>query len=550
MVELSSIPRPVVRYAVGVWRRRWVAAGVAWALALLLWFAVWLLPDQYESRAQVFVQTETILDPVMTGVTARPNYERRVEVMRSQLLTRPNVEEVIYRAGLDREITATNPVARQAELQRLTDWIAGKIDIDSAQEMYFIITFRYGEPVIARNVVDAVLNLLIEQDLGASLNESQEARRRLDMEIASYNERLSEMEADVAAFRRDHAAELAVVEGRLRRRDRIEADLSRLGDDLATAKRRVTTLESILSTTPKTTSGTELDKLLVELATLTSQYEESHPDIRMVRARIEELSGEGGADLPDNPEYRRVLNDLRGARDALAGIEQRERELRAEAETLAFTAGQAPGAQAELQRIERDYEQTRKSYEELARRRERLALTESLGGGAKGVDYKIYERPEIAIKPAAPPRLLLILAALALAAGGGVAAAGLVTHFDRTFTQTGDLEARFGLPVLGAISEAGAGVAAVRRRADLARLGVALAALFVLGGAYLYWEVFRLPNVAVSDALSGERAAVVEAPRDARRGDGGAQSATTGSRVAPRTAGRGGVPKRESTIWG
>ncbi|MEM6414024.1 MAG: XrtA system polysaccharide chain length determinant [Pseudomonadota bacterium] len=495
-IDLSSVPHQVIRYAIGLWRRRWIVAIVAWLTAIIGWFGIWLLPDVYESRAQVFVQTETILDPVMNGVTARPNYERRVEVMRNQLLTRPNIEEVIFRAGLDKEIKAKTPLAKQAELQRLTEWVANKIKIESPQDLYFVIKFHFGDPIISRNVVDEFVNLLIEQDLGASLTESQEARRRLDAQIVSYGDRLTAKEREIAEFRRDNADELSLLQGEALRRDRVEADLSRLADELSQAKRRVTTLQTILSQTPRTSSSNQRDKLLVELAALRSQYRDDHPDIRAVQARINELSAEGGAMLPRNPEFRRVSNDLRAARDAVASLQQRERDLRAERETLSFTIGQAPQVQADLQRIQRDYEQTRRSYEELVQRRERLSLTESLGAGGKGVEYKVYERPVAAIKPIAPPRFILIIGVLFIALGAGASASAAVTFFEKTFTQSSELATKFGLPILGAISEVPSKSVIDRRRSDYIKLSGALALLIALAGVYTYWEVFRLPSGA------------------------------------------------------
>ena len=108
MFNFSDLPQPIVRYGVGLWRRRWTVVAFAWLTALACWLAVWLIPDSYEARAQLFVQTENILQPVMGDVTASPDYERRVQVVKRSLLTRPNVEEIIYRAGLDQSIDASS----------------------------------------------------------------------------------------------------------------------------------------------------------------------------------------------------------------------------------------------------------------------------------------------------------------------------------------------------------------------------------------------------------------------------------------------------------
>ncbi|MEL6370854.1 MAG: XrtA system polysaccharide chain length determinant [Pseudomonadota bacterium] len=495
MFELSTLPQPVIRYGLGLWRRRWVIVAVAWAMALLGWFAVWLLPDKYESRASVFVQTESILDPVMTGVTARPNYERRVEVMTLQLLTRPNVEEVVYRSGLDQEIDTKDPLRRRAELEGLINWVGSHINIDSPRPNYFDISFQYGDPVLSSKVVDAVLNLLIEQDLGASLTESEEARKLLQQQIDQFDSALTEKEKEVAAFRQRNASDLALIEGEKRRRDQIELDLSRLADELALNTRRVTTLRTVLGNTDRETGGTELDNLLVELAALRSQYEDSYPDIQALQARIDELSTESDNKLPSNPEYRRVQNELLAARDTVASIEERQIELKAELDALALNAGQVPAVEAELQRLERDYDQTRKSYEELLQRRDRLVLTESLGAGGKGVEYNVFERPQPALNPVAPPRFLLIVVALFMALGAGALAGALLTFLEKSFTQATELQSAFGLPVLGGLSEVNSAAVRAHRWVDLRRLAMALVALGVLGAIYVYFSVIRLPQV-------------------------------------------------------
>lgn len=509
--EIADLPPAVIRYGAGLWRRRWVVAAIAAVCALAAWFALWLIPDQYASRAQVYVQTETVLDPVMTGVTARPNYERRVEVMRLQLLAPQNVEEIVLRAGLDREITAKDPRERQAQLERLVAWVAGQITITSPRELYFVIDYKNSDPAIARNVVEAALNMLIEQDLGASLTENEAAKQRLDDEIAAFDRRLTAKEREIADFRRANAEELALVEGSGRSRDLMEAELARVSDELAVAERRVVTARSLLAQTAATTSGAELDRLRVELAALRSQYNEGYPDIEAVKARIAQLEGASASQLPDNPEYKRLSAELRGAQDIADSLADRQRRLKSDLEALAFTIGQGPRAAADLQRIERDYQQTRKNYEELLERRDRLSITANLGAGKQGVEYRVFERPAVSLVPSSPPRLVLIALATLGAIAAGLGAGVFLTWLQKTFTQGAELQAAFGLPVLGALSEIGSDAVLAERRRDRRRLALGAAGFAALLAGYTYWEVFRLPAItpdgAASASLSPESAA-------------------------------------------
>ncbi len=493
MFKFSDLPQPVLRSLNGLWRRRWLVVAVAWAAALIGWLAVWLIPDKYESRAQVFVQTETILEPVLNGFTARPDYSRRVEVMRLQLLTRPNVEEIILRSGLDKTIEARTPIERRAKMQNMVDWVASQIKIESPREMYFIISYKNSDPKIARSVVDAVLNMLIEQDLGASLTESEAARRRLDLQIEEYEEKLTANERAVAAFRAEHAAELVSLQGETRQRELKQNEIVRVGDELERTKGRVLTLQNLISATPRRASGGELDRLKVELAALRSQYEENHPDIRGVLARIEELEKENAA-LSANPEYVRLQSELRVAQDSVKALETREQRLQQELDGLDFAAGQAPAVEAELRQIVREYEQTQKTYEELLARRDRLDLTRNLGAAGRGVEYQVFEWPAQALEPSDPPRLLLILGVCLAAIGAGAGAALGLSLLDKSYTQASELQAAFGLPVLGAISETPSDEIFATRKRDRMRLAMAGAGFVAIAALYAYLTVFRLPS--------------------------------------------------------
>ena len=506
-IRFEDLPAPLIRHLNGLWRRRWLVVAAVWGAALLGWFGVWLLPDRYESRAQVYVQTETILQPVLRDVVASLDYTDRVDVMRLQLLARPNVEEILYRAGLDREIEATSEIERRAALQGLVNGLSENIKIESPRDMYFVISYAHGDPEVARAVADATLNLMIEQDIGASLSESGAARRRLELQIQEFEERLSANELRVAEFRHAHAVELAAAEGVDRRRDQKEGELTRIADEIGQTRGRILTLENLLSATPRGASGGELERLRVELADLRSRYQETHPDIRGVTARIAELERADGG-LSANPEFVRLQSELKVARTSAAALEARELVLREELNALDIAAGQAPAVIAELQQIERQYDTTKSTYEDLLERRDRLQLTENLGPAGRGVEYQVFERPERALRPTDPPRQMLIFSSIlgALIVGGAFGV--LINLIDRTYTQSEELEEAFGLPVLGAFTEAPSLIVREARRRDILRLAGAGAALLVMGVVYNYLSVGRLPadlpeEVAIQDTNNG-----------------------------------------------
>ncbi len=504
MLDVSDLPRDVIRYGIGLWRRRWLVVTAIWAITLVGWFLVWLIPDKFESRAQVFVQTETILEPVLNGIIAQPNYQKRVEVMRLQLLTRPNVAEIIRRSGMEKQIKTKSEIQRRAQLEKMVDSVADKILIESPRALYFVITYKNGDPIIAREVVDSVLNLLIEQDIGASLSEKEDARRNIEQRIAEFDAKLTAKEREAALYRRTHADELALSQGNVRQRELREAEIVRASDDLSQAGRRLNTLKSLLATTPKTSSGDELDELKVDLAKLRSQYKESYPDIQALKARIEQLKLVGGGALPANQEYIRLQAEIRGVEDSIDEIKARQERVRNEISSLAVTIGDAPAVEAELQRIIRDYEQTQKTYEDLIARRDRLSLTSSFGAGGQGVEYMIFERPTATMAPSDPPRFLLIIGVSILAVVGGVGVGLLFTYLDRSYAQVADLQDGFGLPILGAFGEVKTKHILAARRLDYSRLGCACVGLVIATIGLIYVEVLHLsespePGVEIAD---------------------------------------------------
>src|SRR4051812_379535 len=98
MEELVS---QLLSLAKGIWKYRWYAVVVTWISVFSGWIVVYKLHDNYLASARVFVDTQSILKPLLSGMTSVPNVEQQVSIMSRTLLSRPNVEKVMRMVDLD-----------------------------------------------------------------------------------------------------------------------------------------------------------------------------------------------------------------------------------------------------------------------------------------------------------------------------------------------------------------------------------------------------------------------------------------------------------------
>ena len=85
----------------GIWHRRWIGLAVAWLAAIIGIAVVYRIPERYEASARVYVDTESLLRPLLAGLAIQPNLDQQVSLMSRTLISRPNVEKLVRMADLD-----------------------------------------------------------------------------------------------------------------------------------------------------------------------------------------------------------------------------------------------------------------------------------------------------------------------------------------------------------------------------------------------------------------------------------------------------------------
>ena len=100
---MDDFLRQLSGYLRGAWGYRWVGLIAAWVVGLAGMGVVLVLPDQYQASAKIYVDTQSILRPLMSGLTVTPNLDQQIGMLSRTLISRPNIEKLIRMADLDLE---------------------------------------------------------------------------------------------------------------------------------------------------------------------------------------------------------------------------------------------------------------------------------------------------------------------------------------------------------------------------------------------------------------------------------------------------------------
>jgi uncharacterized protein involved in exopolysaccharide biosynthesis len=160
-----------------VWRRRWMALLVAWIICIAGWAFVVSKPNFYTSTARLYVDTESILSPLLKGLAVEENVRPEIEVLKRSLTSRSNLEKVARLTDLD--ITATTP----AQMQFLLNSIKSRTSLESQGLSVVSISYTDLDPVRARDVTAALTDIFIEMNLGEDREEFEDAQLFLDRQI-------------------------------------------------------------------------------------------------------------------------------------------------------------------------------------------------------------------------------------------------------------------------------------------------------------------------------------------------------------------------------
>ena len=145
----------------------------------------------------------------------------------------------------------------------------------------------------------------------------------------------------------------------------------------------------------------------------------------------------------------------------------------------------APEVEAELAKLNRDYQVNKENYEKLVGRREAAKLSGDLSSATDMLTFRVIDPPTAPVLPSGPnrPRLFSLVFVGAVLAGLG--AALLMSQIRPTFITQSSLAEVTGLPILGSISMNWTDEQKIKRKSRMYAFSASVIMLFTAYGGVM-----------------------------------------------------------------
>ncbi|WP_158971692.1 XrtA system polysaccharide chain length determinant [Paraglaciecola sp. L3A3] len=478
MQDLQKTLEILIGYIKSVWVKKRYIMICSWLICPVGFVYVASMPDVYQSSAKVYVDTRSVLQPLLRGLALQTDPRQEIAMMVKTLLSRPNIEIIARESDLD--ITATTPEAYES----LINSLSRNINLRSAgRDNLYTISYSHKNPEMARTVVQETLDLFVEGTKGNSRKDSDSANQFIDEQIGEYESRLSAAEQRVSNFKRKYADLLPNQGTFYQNYSQLESQLEQIRLTIKETEQQISTLTEQISSQKSNVDGfavrpsnsqsplttrydDRITKLEGNLDDLMLKYTELHPDVieavnlldSLKKARDNEIEEyyASGEDANGNEQIGSIASELKlevsRLESQISSLKVRESNYSNKIDTLKQKIDLVPQVEAERTALNRDYEITKRKYEELLTRKEQSDLAQKADVSNENVQFKVIEPPISPRNASGPNRLLNYTIVLALGFAAGIGIAFLISQLNPILIRASQLTLMTGYPVLGSVS--------------------------------------------------------------------------------------------------
>jgi polysaccharide chain length determinant protein (PEP-CTERM system associated) len=410
-------------------------------VALVAVSASLFVPKVYEAKSTVFIE-KNVINSLMTGIAITPAMTDRIRVLRYYMVSRDIVSRTLKKMEMDTDARFADP----RKFEGLIADCAARTKINMRGEDLFFVSMTHGNPYFARDYINTLITIYVEENLAAKRDESYGASRFLSEQIATYKRKLDEIDAKIIDFRRkvgiySNASEGAII-----------AQIGKDEDDLSAIRLKKNELSAVISTIEQqlkmlrqTTSygfnaGAGIDssskilQLQKKINELLLVYNDKHPSVVKLKDQIEELQKrhEGSPannepafdDANYNPSEDPIFVDLKMrlnlSQSELNSLVAKERDLTGRIAVAEKTLRNFPEDKKILSDLERERANYGGIYENILQRVGISEVSKDMEVADKSTTFRIVDPAILPTSPVGVQRILLMLAGICAGFAAGL----------------------------------------------------------------------------------------------------------------------------------
>jgi len=468
-------------------KRRWWLLVPTVVVALCGCAASMVLPNHYESVATILVAHQQVPERYVTP-NSTVDIREQLLLMTDAILSRTQLLRIINEFDLypkDRKRLAP---------EDLVEMIRGDIVIQPTENgtdprnlNSFKISFTGTDPHIAQEVTSKLTTLFTQEYLNSREVQSKGTTNFLDEQLQAAAAELKQQESRLRDFKMHYLGELPEQQqGNLAILTGLHAQLQNTMASINRARQQQVYLESLLSqyqslaaagvaapgaviVSPAEAIKTELTRLKNERADLSARYTAKYPDVVKIDEQIKEAEAMLAASTkePEPPKGETIKESAKSAnppetnattaqiesqleanrleiRDALADQKQIESRIAEYQSRLNMT----PVREEQLADILRDYDLSKKNYDDLLGKKTQSELATSLEIRQQGAQFRLIDPPSLPMKPSGANHVKISLGGLGAGLALGVALVFLLETRDHSLLDEEELRRAFAFPLM------------------------------------------------------------------------------------------------------
>lgn len=475
--ELSE----VYFYLKGTLKYKRLAILFALLVCVCGWSFVFVMPDKFESKAKVHIDSSTVIRPLMRGMVIEPDVSALIRIIQQLMFTRPNLEKIIELSHLKAEKTGEVISGDFIEQLKKDITISGARDKD-----IFDIGYSSTDPETAKSVVQAVLTVFSEQAQGKAMADASDAQHFIEQQIRDYEIRLQEAEKAKEDFKRANLDYLTGEADQFQLLNQLKEQLNAATSNQEQALAR----KNVLGEQVKNIQESDEDWGVTNISEEVSQedsrisslndkkmemlikYTENHPEILAIDRLIASLKEQKelskkenvvetdwiGPQKMSNPYVQTLKIAYDNSEAEVASIQALIDSIKTRINLIEQGLNERLAIETEMKNLNRDYETISGKYSELLERREQAHITERVDDQTSRLKFKIADPPTRPNKPSSPNRILFYSLILVGGVVSGFGVAFLVYFIRPVYMSSRQVRVVTGLPSLGSVSLTSVGI--------------------------------------------------------------------------------------------